>query len=94
VCLTPFAAAVYYVSGGMLIAVVYTYWSGGVPWYLANSFEAQDWSAPGIYVGLACWSITGLLLLLFTDVWVKFTRTIAPCLRPAMAGAADCPQRR
>ena len=78
VYLPPAAAAAYYLTGGAFLFAVYTHWSGGFPWYLANSLEMQDWSGPLVYYGLACWLGTGILLLLFIDAWIKERKIFVP----------------
>jgi uncharacterized membrane protein len=78
--LTPSAVAGYYVSAGVFLCVAYTHLSGGFPWYLANSFERPDSSAPGVVLSLICWLVTGILLLLYVDAWIKQMRA-----RPTVA---------
>jgi hypothetical protein len=74
VLLTPPAAALYYVAAGVFMSVVYTHWSGGFPWYFANSLEVQDWSGLVVYLGLVCWLVIGFLLLLFIEAWMAPNR--------------------
>jgi hypothetical protein len=71
VCLGPTATAAYYLSGGIFISVVYTYWSRGFPWNCANSLAVPGWSPLGILFGLICWSVTGWLLFSFVVKWSK-----------------------
>jgi hypothetical protein len=78
VYLSPLAGAAYYMTGGLLLFVVYTHWSGRFPWYLANALEIPGWSKSGFYLGLACWLVIGIVLLLFIDEWLKYRKRSAP----------------
>jgi hypothetical protein len=76
VSLAPSAAAGYCLTGGVLLFVLYTEWSGGFPWYLADGIRAQGWSGTVVYLGLACWLVIGVILFLYTDRWLKQPRFV------------------
>ena len=67
----PGAAAVYYSTSGLFAAEVYTYWSGGFPWYFADAreFIPEWWSPPIVVAELVCWvSVLVLLALMIRRV--------------------------
>ena len=66
------AVALYNLTAGTFLTVVYTHWCRGFPWYYANAYETPVWSSPGLLLGLACWFMTGVLLLLLVDAWLKW----------------------
>jgi hypothetical protein len=72
VVLSASALAAYNLTAGSFLAVVYTHWCRGFPWYYANAFEVPVWSKLGFFLGLACWSLSGVILLLFVDAWVTW----------------------
>lgn len=49
--------------GSVFLALVYTHWSGGVPWNYANSWQASPWTATIQLWGLAAWGTTLLPVL-------------------------------
>jgi hypothetical protein len=77
--LPPFAAAAYYLTGGAFLFAVYTHLSGGFRWYLANAFEVPGWSVGGVVLSLICWLVTGILLLLYVDAWIRHRRAGPYC---------------
>ena len=56
------AAATFHASSGAFLFAVYTEWSQGLPWNLANSFIAPPWSTRVVLLGLACWGSVLFLL--------------------------------
>jgi hypothetical protein len=64
--------ALYSLSAGAFLAAVYTHWCRGFPWDFANAFEVPVWSKLGLLLGLVCWFMTGIVLLLFADTWLKW----------------------
>jgi hypothetical protein len=58
----PAAAATFHASSGAFLFAVYTEWSQGLPWNLANSFIAPPWGARVVLLGLACWGSVLFLL--------------------------------
>jgi glycosyl transferase family 87 len=48
------ATAVYHVTSGVFLFLVYTYWSGGFPWHSAQS-RNWGWHHPIVIFELACW---------------------------------------
>jgi hypothetical protein len=41
---------------GLFLFLVYTYWSGGFPWTLADSVTVGLWQGPTVAVELLCWA--------------------------------------
>ncbi len=79
--LVPWAAALkqsrtafYYLSSSAFLFTVYTAWSGGLPWFYANSFENHP--PPGLPIvafllGLACWISVGLVCREYWTVLIR-----------------------
>ena len=74
VVLSASAITIYNLTAGTFLAAVYTHWCRGFPWYYANAYEVPVWSSLGVLLGLACWFMTGVLLLLFVDAWLEDMR--------------------
>ena len=72
VVLNVWVIALYSVSAGAFLAAVYTHWCRGFPWDYANAFEVPVWSKPGLLLGLLCWFMTGVVLLLFAETWLRW----------------------
>jgi hypothetical protein len=49
-------ALAYHLISGVYLFTVYTYWSGGLPWDLADSLTRGMWKGPAIAVELASWA--------------------------------------
>jgi hypothetical protein len=64
--LGPGAVIGYYLLAGTFLFVAYTYWSGGIPWYVANDFGL---SPTGTLLLLVCWYAVGILLLMYVRAW-------------------------
>jgi len=47
--------AVYFVASGSFLFLVYNYWSQGIPWYMADSYNLGDYQGHLDYFQLACW---------------------------------------
>ena len=76
------ATAIYSLTGGAFLYLVYAHWSGSYIWDYANSFERAGWSRLGFFCGLLCWVCVGIILLWFGDIWLK--RAVGPARdRPA-----------
>jgi uncharacterized membrane protein len=60
-------AALYYFTASIFMFSAYTHWSGGVPWYFANSLEVPGWSSVGGFFCMACWLVSGFVFLMFAD---------------------------
>jgi hypothetical protein len=58
---------IYSIAGSLFMFHVYTTWSGGFPWSLADSTYAISWSGSLIRHEMLCWSIALLSLILFTE---------------------------
>jgi hypothetical protein len=58
----------YYLLAGTALFVIYTYWSGGFPWYVATAFPM---SPRGTLLLSLCWRMTGVVMLLYMLVWLK-----------------------
>jgi len=53
-----------YAACGLFLFAVYTFWSQGFPWYLADSNVIGDWRGGIIFLELLCWlSILAALLM-------------------------------
>lgn len=62
-------AAVFYAASGAFLFLMYNHWSGGMPWYLADSNQVRDY--PYDYSQLVCW-LSVLVLL-----WVAWRQIAA-----------------
>ena len=60
------ATLAYYLTAGTFLFVAYTHWSGGFPWYRA---ESLDMSAVGLTLWLFCWYVVGITLVLYIKAW-------------------------
>lgn len=58
------AALGYYITSGTFLALVYTFWAGEFPWYLADADApgVGDWTGFVIYFELACWAAVVVVL--------------------------------
>lgn len=57
------ATALFYATSGLFLFLVYTYWSQGFPWYLADSVSVGMWEGPVIGVELLCWATILVLIV-------------------------------
>ena len=48
-------AALYYITSGAFLLLVYNYWSEGFPWYLADSNRVLGYQSHLAYFQLLCW---------------------------------------
>jgi hypothetical protein len=55
-------AAAFMVTSGAFLLLVYNYWSGGVPWYLADSNRVGDYQGHLDYFQILTWASVLLLL--------------------------------
>jgi hypothetical protein len=62
----PLAAA-YTACASIFLFLVYTEWSGGLPWNYANSFDAAPWSGVILWMGYITWGAT--MALLVQNAW-------------------------
>ncbi len=62
------AAGAFYLTAGSLLFVVYSNWSGGLPWYHAH---AVPFTPSGNLLYLICLNILLVLLLLYLHAWNK-----------------------
>jgi len=78
--LVPFAAieftasSLFYVASGIFLFMVYNHWSGGFPWYLADSVSRGDWRGSIIRFEIICWSATALVCLIYFYKVTRFFR--------------------
>ena len=73
------ASLAYYVSSGVFLFGVYTFWSGGFPWYFADGWRAGWWQGWLIVLELLCWvTVVGL--------WGGFVETCRRGSRPVEKG--------
>jgi hypothetical protein len=68
--LTPWLAtlpwaivAAYIAASGLFCAAIYTYWSGGLPWYYADSVTTGDWKGLLSLAGFATWLTVAFVLV-------------------------------
>lgn len=59
------AGALFYLAAGVFLFSVYTYWSRGLPWYLANSDAVGNWRGETIIFELICWMSVVFVTYLF-----------------------------
>lgn len=59
------ATAIYYSASGIFQFLVYTYWSGGFPWFLADSGEVGVWGGYIIIFEIICWSSVFAITLFY-----------------------------
>jgi Dolichyl-phosphate-mannose-protein mannosyltransferase len=58
-------ALLYYAASGAFLVLVYTYWSQGFPWYLADSGQVGAWPDYASNAGLLCWAVVVVILVLY-----------------------------
>jgi len=61
--LGPWTAVLYYATSGIFLFLVYNFWSHGIPWYLADSWQVDGWRGYVIFFELLCWA--SVLVILF-----------------------------
>jgi hypothetical protein len=64
------ATAVYYLATGLFQFLVYTFWSGGFPWFFADSDRAGRWGDYIVHFEVLCWAATVGITLMY----VRFDR--------------------
>lgn len=67
VALGLWPAALYFASSGIFLFLVYTFWSLGFPWFLANSDVVGDWHGIIIYFEIFCWVTVVIMCILFVQ---------------------------
>lgn len=66
---------VFNITAGTYLFAVYTYWSGGFPWYFADSFgKVPAFSESAVYLGVICWLAVGATLVGFAGIWLSASR--------------------
>jgi hypothetical protein len=50
-----FSVVFFQLASGVFLFLVYNYWSGGFPWYLADSFYVGDFNGHLDYFHVLCW---------------------------------------
>ncbi len=63
VALGAWAPALFYAVSGLFLFLVYTHWSQGFPWYLADSVTVGLWQGPVVAVELLCWATVVALIV-------------------------------
>ena len=61
--LRPRVSAWYSAVAGLYLFTIYTLWSGGFPWYFANSFVSRRISLHIFFLGVAVWITVGWIAL-------------------------------
>jgi hypothetical protein len=75
----PFrAVATFYLAGSAFCASVYTYWSGGLPWYYANSIAAGPWHGTISLLGLVSWIGIAAILVTYGRRFPPLQRSSPP----------------
>jgi hypothetical protein len=69
------------VAGGVFQFLVYNFWAGGLPWFLANSDQLGPWRGPLVYYELLCW----VAVVMITALYLATARAGATALSPALA---------
>jgi Flp pilus assembly protein TadD len=90
-------AAVFHVTSGAFLFLVYNYWSEGFPWYLADSNRIGDWRGHLDYFQVLCWlSVVFLAWVSWrqmrrgetTSLWpFRVPAQVSPLVVVAIAGA-------
>lgn len=65
------AALLFYVASGVFLFLVYTFWSQGFPWYLADTGQTGNWRGSTIAFELLCWAAVVVVLLGYCQ-WLFF----------------------
>jgi hypothetical protein len=60
--------AIFYFTSSAFLFLVYNYWSGGMPWYLADSIGLGSYAGHVDYFEMLCWSSVVFLL------WIAWRR--------------------
>jgi hypothetical protein len=58
-----------YATSSVFLAIVYTYWSGGVPWYFADSLIPHAGSGLVGYSAALCWMT--LAISIVSAIWLR-----------------------
>jgi uncharacterized membrane protein len=84
-CINLQASLAYHLIGGAFIATVYTSWSGGLPWDLADSsgptFWGVGWRGPALLLELATWVIVIWMWRLARGQTQTQSKRISPTVR-------------
>lgn len=69
----PRVTAAVYAAASVFLAAIYTYWSGGIPWYFADALSERPGSGIVMYFAALCW-----LTLALSAATLYRTRRRAP----------------
>jgi hypothetical protein len=72
-------------ASGAFLFLVYNYWSGGFPWYLADSNCVGDFAGHLDYFQALCWFS---VIVLVWAAWHRHSSTTLPNLRTRLAASA------
>jgi hypothetical protein len=50
-----YVASAVYAASSVFLAIIYTYWTGGIPWYFADAVRQRSGSEVVIYFAGVCW---------------------------------------
>jgi 4-amino-4-deoxy-L-arabinose transferase-like glycosyltransferase len=59
------ATLAYYTAGGIFQFSVYSFWTGGFPWYYADSIRVGSWRGPLVNFELLCWAVVVVITYLY-----------------------------
>ena len=62
---------VHSIAASVFMLHVYTKWSGGFPWYLADSTYGVSWSGFLVWHELLCWLVALVVLKAFADLVMR-----------------------
>jgi len=57
-----------YAASSIFVAVIYTYWSGGIPWYFADALTQHSGSEVVLFFAGGCWITLAISAVLAGDV--------------------------
>jgi len=82
-------SAMFNVTSGAFLFLVYTYWSEGLPWYLADSNRIGDWRGHLDYFQVLSWlSVASLAWMSWRQMRTGETRSLLPFRVPALVAIA------
>jgi len=74
------ATNVVYAASSVFLAVIYTYWSDGIPWYFADALRQHSGYEVVVYFAAVCW----------VALAISAVRAAIGCLRDRTTGLSGC----